>query len=272
MFFIVSKVAWALLAPSTALIATGAACVIAARLAPRWRAAALQLLGVVMTLLAIVSFTSLSCLALAPLERRFPPERPATAAGIIVLGGAVSFRDTDFGPRADLGEAADRIREAVRLAQGYPDAPIYIVGGNVIPRRGRPPESRAIAVMLQEFGVARDRLVLETQSRTTAENARFLASLEHARSGGWLLVTSAAHMPRAMGVFRAAGFSNLYAAPTDWRCSCSDGPFMFDAVGNLGRLDAAAKEYLGLAGYYLSGRSPTLFPAPALKVSKPEPI
>lgn len=262
MFFWLSKIVWALLAPSTALILASCLGILIALRVAAWRTRALGVAAGAATLLALASFTSLSCLALAPLENRFPPARPASVSGIIVLGGAVSFRETAFGLRADFGEAADRLREAARLARAYPDVPIHVVGGNAFPKPGHPPESAALAVLLEEYGASRERLVLEVKSRTSAENARNLSS-RGVQNGNWLLVTSAFHMPRAVGALRAAGVGNIYAAPTDWRCSCNDGPLSLDAVGNLGRLDTAAKEYLGLVAYAMSGRSASLFPAPA---------
>jgi len=82
-------------------------------------------------------------------------------------------------------------------------------------------------------------------------------------SDPWLLVTSAAHMPRAVGVFRREGFY-IQPYPVDWRTRGREDwavPFRWASSG-LARVDAAAHEWVGLVVYYLTGRTLTLFPAP----------
>jgi uncharacterized SAM-binding protein YcdF (DUF218 family) len=108
------------------------------------------------------------------------------------------------------------------------------------------------------------RLLLEDRSRDTDENARLSKAAAHPRPGErWLLVTSAYHVPRAIGAFRRAGFA-VEAYPVDWRTrgqkdflqplsSVSDG---------LKRLDTAAHEWAGLLVYWITGRSSPLFPGP----------
>jgi uncharacterized SAM-binding protein YcdF (DUF218 family) len=79
----------------------------------------------------------------------------------------------------------------------------------------------------------------------------------------WLLVTSAYHMPRSMGLFRKAGF-NVVAYPVDYR---SEGIFRDWRLSNevwrgLRLFDVAAHEWVGLAAYYASGKIDALFPGP----------
>ena len=62
-----------------------------------------------------------------------------------------------------------------------------------------------------------ERVTAEEQSRNTVENAVFSKLLAMPQAGErWRLVTSAFHMPRAMGTFRQAGFP-VEAYPVDWR-------------------------------------------------------
>jgi uncharacterized SAM-binding protein YcdF (DUF218 family) len=78
-------------------------------------------------------------------------------------------------------------------------------------------ESQYAGRLLESFGIARDRIVLEERSRNTLENAIYSKDLANPKAGErWLLVTSAYHMPRAIGVFRQAGFM-VEAYPADWR-------------------------------------------------------
>ena len=108
----------------------------------------------------------------------------------------------------------------------------------------------AAAIVLRDLGVGGDRLILERKARNTAENA-LLAKRSPIPSPGerWLLVTSAWHMPRAIGLFRKAGF-DVEAWPGDYRTAGPGDAWMLFAspVEGLRRLDFVVKEWLGLVG------------------------
>jgi uncharacterized SAM-binding protein YcdF (DUF218 family) len=106
--------------------------------------------------------------------------------------------------------------------------------------------------------------VLESSSRTTDENARFTRKLVSPKPGErWLLVTSAYHMPRSVGVFRKAGF-DVEPYPVDWRTrGWIDTSMPFDRLsGGLACADTAVHEWVGLLAYWMAGRSDALFPGP----------
>ena len=114
------------------------------------------------------------------------------------------------------------------------------------------------------MGVDPQRITLETRSRNTDENARFTAALVHPQSDQtWLIVTSAYHMPRAMGLFRKAGFEAI-AYPVDYRTVGGRRDWRLNA--NLPRglelFDLAVHEWVGLVAYRLSGRIDSFFPGP----------
>jgi uncharacterized SAM-binding protein YcdF (DUF218 family) len=202
---------------------------------------------------------------LASLERRFPPfdgcsaSEAAAPGGIVLLGGAISPIVTGGHNEDNLNDAADRIRFAARLAREYPTVPVLVSGGQVFENGAERSEAQAMADLLVELGVSRDRIVLESQSRTTAENAAFIA--QHATDKRLFLVTSAFHMPRAVGTFRKAGL-DVIAAPADWRVEDGGPLLLFSASENLRKVDIAAREYIGLLAYWLTGRTDELFPGP----------
>src|SRR4029079_19446208 len=102
-------------------------------------------------------------------------------------------------------------------------------------------EAPTRARLVQEFCLPPSRIVVEDISRTTAENAALLrAKLSPHAGQRWLLVTSAFHMPRAVGAFRKAGFS-VEAYPVDWRTrGWVDASLPFDRLNmGLGRTDLA---------------------------------
>lgn len=260
--FLISKIAWLLLAPSNLLIF---ATLLGLAL---WRGRLLAGFGKHLAavaggvLLAVVILPAGDWM-LRALEQRFPSyvecegEEPA---GIILLGGGQVSRTVAGRVEEDLNDGADRMRYAAKLARRYHFLPVVIAGGQVYEREGARSEAEGMAEILIEQGVAPHRLRLEASSRTTAENAANAASLA-SEPGRWLLVTSGYHMPRSIGTFRKAGV-DVIAAPTDWRVDDRAVSLQFSASDRLGRLDMATREYLGLAGYWIMGKSSALFPAP----------
>src|SRR5207248_5271561 len=123
-------------------------------------------------------------------------------------------------------------------------------------RRGIQGEAHYMRAFLAELGVPADAIVLEDRSRTTWENAvETRRVLEHHGLKRVLLVTSAAHMPRALGAFRAAGV-DATPAPTDYRIAKYNGPILITlmpSAGALHRTTAALNEYLGQGVYMLRG-------------------
>ncbi len=107
-------------------------------------------------------------------------------------------------------------------------------------------------------------MTFEEKSRNTWENAIFTRALVKPKPDEtWLLVTSAWHMPRAMGIFRKAGFK-VTAYPVDyrdlWQFARSSAAAL--ALDEMMRLDNAMHEWIGLVAYRLTGRTDAWFPAP----------
>ncbi len=130
-----------------------------------------------------------------------------------------------------------------------------------------PPEADYVLPLWESFGIARDRVTLETRSRNTAENAAFTKALVKPKPGErWLLVTSALHMPRAVGCFRRVGFP-VEAYPVDWttppRLSLGRLLPSFALSRGLRELDKAAHEWIGLLAYWVTGRTSSFLPGPA---------
>jgi uncharacterized SAM-binding protein YcdF (DUF218 family) len=168
---------------------------------------------------------------------------------------------------AGLNEAAERFTEAVALARRLPGARVVFSGGSAAVFADEPPEAETAARLFAALGIAKDRITLESASRDTYENAMFTARLIKPAAGQrWLLVTSAWHMPRAMGCFRQAGVA-VEAWPVDYRTAPHFQPLRFHTALTEGwrRIDFIAREYVGLVAYYLSGRTSALFPGPVVQ-------
>jgi len=202
---------------------------------------------------------------LKPLEARFPTivNPPPRVDGIIVLGGAVRARVSSDRGRPELNEHAERMTEAVALARRYPQASLVFSGGTaaVLPD-GEPTETDVARRLFQALGIDLGRVVFEQHSRTTFENVVLSKDSVKPKPGEtWLLVTSAAHMPRAVGVFRRTGWDVL-PWPVDYMTGVQSRLSFPNVARSLTNLDLATHEWLGLFGYYLFGYSDALFPSP----------
>jgi uncharacterized SAM-binding protein YcdF (DUF218 family) len=215
--------------------------------------------------LALCSFTSFAYVAIAPLEDRFtrPPE-PDRIDGIVVLGGGMDSAVNRVRGGWELSRAGDRFVETLRLALRHPEARVLIAGGGSALLSGQEPEAVAAARLFADFGIPHERLILEGDSRNTEENAVNARALAEPQAGEtWLLVTSAFHMPRSVGLFRRAGF-DVVPWPTDYY-SAGDETFgikLDEIAENLVTSNVALREWIGLAGYYLTGRIDEPLPGP----------
>ncbi|MDW9825450.1 YdcF family protein [Sinorhizobium meliloti] len=217
-----------------------------------------------LAVLFVTLFTTAGSYFLQILEDRFPrptPE-PTELTCIIVLGGA--FENVVMASRGgmELNQAAERFVETLRLAQAYPQARILVSGGDGSLSGIYEGDAHASENFFGTFGIGSDRLIREGESRTTFENARYTRDLL-AKNGldRCALVTSAYHMPRSIGLFRANGME-VTPWPTDYRTS-GKVRLGFDFTQpslNAQLATTAAKEWTGLVAYYLLGRTQTLLP------------
>ena len=267
MFFILSKTVTVLLQPSNLILLVGVAGL--ALMLMRWRRAGIRMVVTSVILLFIVGLLPIGPFLTYALESRFPSwERAGGMSrgapdGIIVLGGAISpLLSRQTGLTAVNGDAG-RVIALAHLARAFPNARIIYAGGDASLFGNKRPEADFVGALLDDFGVARSRVELESRSRNTAENAAFSKELARPKPGErWLLVTSAQHMPRAVGCFRAVGFA-VEAYPVAYQVErhlrLRPG---FTVGNNLVRFDRAVNEWIGLIAYWATGRTSALFPAP----------
>jgi len=263
MFFILSKTVAFLLPPSNILVICGLAGVVL--LMTRWRRVGAWLAGASLVVMALVSFLPVGTVLLSALESRFPRWDPAKGApdGIVVLGGAINpAHSLAYGTPMVNGDAG-RLLAMAKLARDYPSARIVYSGGDASLLGNGIAEADFVYPLLDSVGVPRARVMLETQSRNTVENALFTKEMVKPKPGErWLLVTSAFHMPRAVGCFRKAGFA-VEAYPSNWQ-TLPTWTFGFgrSLASGLGTLDWVAHEWMGLFVYRLTGKTDALLPAP----------
>ena len=248
MYFALSKTVGNMLMPSNFLATVGLIGLIL--ICTRYRSLGRSLLLLCVAGFVLCGFSPVGNFLLIPLETRFPAwdARSAAPDGIVVLGGGLG-----------------RIFAAARLARQYPGARVVYSGGtpNFL-GDGDLTEADIAEVIFTGLGLPRDKLLLERESRNTLENARASRVFAAPKSGErWVLVTSAYHMPRSIGLFRGVGF-DVEPYPvggekqdwTEWLALNST------FLGRLSQTNIAAREWMGLLAYRLSGKTDELLPSP----------
>ena len=182
--------------------------------------------------------------------------------GIIVLGGftgdgVIAKSHNQYG----LGGSAERFTAVMALTHELPQTPVLFSGfsGALVPRGWR--ESDNIRDLVQQIGGLNTTVFYEENSRNTYENAVNSRQIFVAEPGtNWILVTSANHMPRALGSFAAAGWTGIIPYPVDYQTPKTGYTSLWDIGGGVSIVRQSLHEYVGLLVYYLSGRSTALLP------------
>jgi uncharacterized SAM-binding protein YcdF (DUF218 family) len=209
--------------------------------------------GATVVLVLLFALAPLGSLLIEPLESRFEiPSDSSGVDGIIVLAGSELVELSELHSQPQINAAGDRLTTFLMLAARYPEARLVHSGAA---------ESEIARALILGAGVAPNRVAFEDRARNTCDSAPATRALVMPSPGErWLLVTSAAHLPRAVACFRAVDW-DVVAYPTDFRSGST--PWSYDALGNLATLDYAAHEWLGLLYYRLRGYTDDLYPAPS---------
>ncbi len=263
MSWVLGKLLFVVLRPSNFLLLLAITGLVLARWRPR---PGRRLTGLAVTAIALVTLLPVGLWLTRPLENRFPrpTAMPERVTGVVVLGGGVQLDQFAGNGRPDFDDAGDRYLALLELARRYPEAKILFTGG--IGRiEGAPvAEADAIEALWARHGLPPERLLLDRVARNTIENAINAKAMAAPKPGEtWLLVTSAKHMPRAIGCFRTQEFE-VVPFPVDYRTGASTG--LLDdlrVAKRLYELDEAMYEWFGLLYYRLLGHTNELFPGPA---------
>lgn len=262
MSFVLGKIAWIVLKPSNLLALCLVFGVVLRVCGSRFWSRLFA--GPALAVMLAAAVLPIGPWLIGPLENRFPkPALPERVDGIVVLGGAIEPVLAADRQALALNGTAERLVAFADLARRYPAAKLVFTGGSGDIDHPEAREGDWVGHFLDATGIPRGRVVVERDSRNTVENARLTKALVKPEAGQvWLLVTSARHMPRSVGVFRREGWA-VTPYPVDYLTLREPGWTPgFDFARGLAGLDAAAHEWFGLAYYKLSGRIDSWFPKP----------
>ena len=267
-FFYISKVFWLVFNPGnmlfllvfTVVVLLWLGKVVVARL----------ILTTLVVGMTVIAFFSVGTWLLYPLESYFPinPILPKQVDGIIILSGGVGAKPTVVKDQIQVNSQVDRELAFMRLARLYPNAKLLYTGGSSSLTHQQFKGADAARRMMKEQGFDVERVLFERESRNTVESAVLSKRLIQPKDGeNWILITTAWHMPRSVGVFCAAGWP-VIPYPVDYSTS-KDGLFniSFSFAGHLNGLDVGIKEWLGLVAYWITGRTHELLPSTCKETS-----
>jgi len=263
-FFQLSKLAWHFISPDALILF-----ILVFSLILLWKKAyknATRMMSILASLLLIIAVFPVGDWLLYPLEKRFLPLKnlPASIDGIIVLGGAESIYRSSFWQQVELTQASERFFSFIHLIKKFPDAKKVYTGGSGNPFFQQYKGAQIAKKLSEEQGLDISRIIFESESRNTYENAVFTKNLISPKPGEhWILITSAAHMPRSVGIFAKIEWKVIPYSVDHETYPKNLFRVTWNFSGNLVKLNTALKEWTGLAAYYLAGKTSHFFPKPS---------
>lgn len=197
----------------------------------------------------------ISYAALRTLEDQYPIPKVSCAKeikGVIVLGGGmVPGLIPEQRQQPQLGEAGERLTKALELLNKCPDFKlIYSTFSGALRPEGLS-EADSAKQFFSEQRISNSRTSFENDSRNTFENAKFSSEIVKSKSG-WILVTSASHLPRAVTTFERFGW-DVIPYPVDFRSERSGSYLDFKRDNSIRNWNNAIHEWIGSLAYRLRG-------------------
>jgi uncharacterized SAM-binding protein YcdF (DUF218 family) len=183
--------------------------------------------------------------------------------GILILGAGIDEFMTHEHQQVILNDRIERITESAKLIKKFSNAKIIFSGGSGTLSKPEIKGSEIARAFYKQMGVNTDRIIFEDKSRNTYENfifsKQFIGNMKEEK---WLLITSAYHMKRAMGVAKKLNL-NLIPYPVDFMLSKN---FSWKSwyhriyfLKNMKDFQLASHEYIGIIVYYLTKKSNIIY-------------
>lgn len=223
-----------------------------------WKNLAKKMMVVSSIPLIIISLTPLPQKALHTLEQRFPvPLLPKHIDGLILLGGTFALQESDSRSFPVHNLAASRLFDFIALMRRYPHAKVLF--------SGTPLEAKFTLDIMEQHGIDTTRVFFDDKASDTRDNVKnLMESVKIKSEEKWVLVTSAFHIPRSVGLFRGISWK-VIPYPVDFHTPLTAPTRNYAYVWSRQNFLAwatAAKEGAGLVNNWLDKLSPELFPAP----------
>lgn len=255
-FFIASKLIWAVISPDSLIVILGVGAWLAT--VAGWQKLSRRLLAFCALLLIVIGSFPVGEWLIAPLENRFQANSalPANVDGVIVLSGAISPVLSEIWGQVEFGGAGERLTSFRYLADLNPRAQLVFTGGTGSLTTQEYKAADYARFLFEQLQLGERAIIYESESRNTAENAANSKALVNHQDGeNWILITSAFHMPRSVGIFCQQQWP-VHAYPVDHESRRGNLlRLQFNFADNLELLRTAVREWVGLIAYRVSGRT-----------------
>lgn len=260
-YFVASKIVWPLISPDSLLLLLsllGLLCLYLNKISY-----ARILLSVSILSLTFIAVLPIHEWIALPLENRFSanPDLPDEIDGIIVLGGSVAPERSYYWDQVEINSRGERLIAFLNLGRRFPNAKLIFSGGSGGLSNQDLKEADIARIFFLEQGIPANRIIFERNSRNTYENVfNSKALVQPGPDEKWILVTSAMHMPRSVGLFCQQDWS-VIPYPVDHNTSPGAMPRIeFMPASNLGALSNTIREWVGLVAHRLAGKTSSLLP------------
>lgn len=262
LFFWISKLTWLIISPDSLLLLLVLLSFVFLYL-KKYKITKI-ILGSLSVVLITLAFIPIGEWLLYPLESRFQtnPSLPDKVDGIIVLSGSEDPLLSDIWKQVELGGTAERNLAFIALARQFPEAKLVFTGGTGSLTHQKYKAADIAKILFQQQGLDLQRVIFERESRNTYENAVYSYHIVSPKAAEkWVLITTAWHMPRSVGIFCKANWP-VIPYPVDHQTQKGHlFRLNFDLSGNLVAVQTAFKEWLGLLAYRVSDKTTALLPA-----------
>ncbi len=264
-FFMFSKIFWIVFSPDSILVLLLVLCLFFFWFKTPKKA--LILLHFIVVSSILITFLPMGKWLLYPLETQFLPTRdlPEKIDGIIVLAGSERLFLTQYWQQVETNGAAERYIAFIHLIKKFPNAKHVFTGGIGRLNQNGVNSTDVARKLFSELQLNTQKIIFEDKSRNTFENAVRTKELVNPRlNEQWILITSASHMPRSMGIFYKLGWK-VIPYPVDHKVHPERLLRMSpNFSGNLNDLKTALYEWIGLAAYYITGKTISFLPGKTL--------
>lgn len=213
----------------------------------------------------ITGVSPLPDLLMTYLENRYPQPKKIDkdVKGFIIVGFGIDRRISEARHTPTFNCAAERVTYLVELANQYPDKKIVFTAGN--PENGSKVTIASVAKDFYKNMTGKEppsNIIFDDKSETTFQCAENTYNLIHPEpEDKWVLVTSAAHLPRAMGAFQSVGWKKLIPYPIDYRTTGQYNiNFGFSIYHGLMTWSIVTYEIIGILYYRLTGLTKKIIP------------
>ena len=194
---------------------------------------------------------------LFPLEYKYKNIKPLpdNIDGIIVLSGSENIDKSQKWNSVELGDGAERNLMFIKLLNKYNNTINIFTGGSGLLLDQKKSQADVAKQLYIDQGVDTKKIIFEKKSRNTYENAIFTKKIINPKKDSkWILITSAWHMPRAVGVFCKAGWNIIPVAVDHITLPNYEYHINIDFATHIKELNIAIKEWIGIVAYTLTNK------------------